>query len=354
MTGFIFAHPHPFYDLSITLSIYDNWNQIARRAFSLRNLTGQTEEEHLAHAQQIMNEVATELHYITNLGIDKGIIKIGKKKAEEILYPDLRPHDKVQYFRLGINIGFFPVFNYLWVSGNRRTARIPTGMIEEGIECQKVEWRKRASFRLPVHAAYPQTKETLFFRHYGNIKRGRKVIGWAPYYKKQDEIFSRFIERFYDDGNLCFGEDRYWGKPMNNIDISGTFWKVPERPNAQISRRTQIASQPTDNTDYVYLIRMGRTKMYKIGKTNDPKGRLANLQTASPYKLKLLHTFKADNASAAEESLHAELQGVRQEGEWFKLSDDQRGILMAVTEYRDYHFIVNGESLTVGELFVNG
>lgn len=122
--------------------------------------------------------------------------------------------------------------------------------------------------------------------------------------------------------------------------------------------KRQIASQPTDGTDYVYLIRMGRTKMYKIGKTNDPQGRLVSLQTASPYKLKLLHTFKADNASAAEESLHAKFHGVRLEGEWFKLTDAERDAIVSVKEYRDNCFVAgtlkveaDDGGITIDELF---
>jgi hypothetical protein len=152
------------------------------------------------------------------------------------------------------------------------------------------------------------------------------------------------------------GEKRYWGKQSHPVQIDGVFWALPKFGTAKMPRKTQIASQPTDTTNYVYLIRMGRTKAYKIGKTNDPQGRLASLQTASPHKLKLLHTVKADNASSAEETLHARFHGVRLEGEWFKFTDAERDAILSVKEYRDRQFVVEkkggeGEGVTVDVLF---
>ena len=83
---------------------------------------------------------------------------------------------------------------------------------------------------------------------------------------------------------------------------------------------------------------MGRQKVYKIGKSNDPQGRLASLQSASPYKLKLYHTFRAENASAAEETLHVVFHSNRLEGEWFQLSDEQKKAVMTVVEFKEGQF----------------
>lgn len=90
--------------------------------------------------------------------------------------------------------------------------------------------------------------------------------------------------------------------------------------------------------------------MYKIGKTNDPQGRLTSLQTASPDKLKLVHTFKADNASAAEEGLHAALQNKRMQGEWFQLSDKQQSGISNVIEYKNNKFVTEDGDLSASEL----
>jgi len=337
-------------DISITLTIYDRWEQTTRRSFSLRNVNGETEEEHVAHARQIMDEVAVELHHITNLGVDKGVLKFGKKKIEEKLYPDLTPHETVKYFAYGINVRFIPVSTYQWHKDSRKAARANADMIKDGWEALALESNKWASFRLPVQPAFNKQKG-LFFSFAGYKKRKRKTVSWNMYYDRDDPLFQRFIARFYDSGNLSFGEERYWCGTSPYVEIRDTFWAPPKFDSPKAPRKTKIASQPTDNTDYVYLIRMGPTKFYKIGKTNDPQGRLAALQTASPYKLKLLHTFQADNASAAEESLHARFYGSRLEGEWFKLSDGERNALLSVEKYQNQRFLVKGEVLDLNSLF---
>lgn len=353
-------YPHPMlYDISITLSIYDNWQQVSRRKFPLRNLEGQTEAEQIDHARQIMNGVASELHHITSLGIDKGVIHIGKKKVDEVLYPGKTPAEFVKWFRYGVNISFYPVFTYQWrKDGSRNMWRISADKLDEGWQPYKWERVKKVSFRLPVHLGNSGDAECCI-RYVSEKKRGRKVTGWIPYCdRKRDVLYNQFLQRFYDDGHLCIGEKRYWGKVSNPVEMKGVFWKPPKFGTTKFPRKGQIASRPTDETDYVYLIRMGRTKMYKIGKTNDPQGRLASLQTASPYKLKLLHTFKADNASAAEESLHAKFHDVRLEGEWFKLTDAERDAIVSVLEFRENGFVVDAKdgsnkavSLSVDDLF---
>jgi hypothetical protein len=159
------------------------------------------------------------------------------------------------------------------------------------------------------------------------------------------------MNRFCADGNLALKDEKYWSKSCSPVRIEGIRWPAYKPKKSVTPRKSQLASQPQDSTDYVYLIRMGRTKLYKIGKSNDPHGRLASMQTASPYKLKIVHTFKADNATAAEESLHHKLHEFRKEGEWFNLSDEQRSAIASVTAYEEGHFIVGGQKKSIEALF---
>lgn len=351
MTEFLYAHPM-LYDVSIALTLYDNWQQTSRLVLPLRNLSGHTEAEQLAQAHQIMDEVAAELHYLTNFGVDKGAVMIGRKQASKALYPALIPYKTALYFVYGVNITFYSVYSYRWQKGNQSAWRLSTNNFAGSWERRKLELNKSVSFRLPVHPAH-NNETGHFFSYVHVIKRKRGVKNWQVGYDQSDPLFTRFIARFYDEGHLCIGEQRNWGIVSSPVGIQGIFWALPKFTSSKMPRTTSIASQPTDNTEYVYLIRLGRTKMYKIGKTNDPQGRLAALQTANPYKLKLLHTFRADNASAAEEALHAQLHHVRLEGEWFKLTDENQKAFLAVTEYRDQRFFVQGKAVTVGELFTN-
>jgi hypothetical protein len=200
------------YDISITLTIYDNWQQVSRRKFPLRNLEGQTEAEQIAHARQIMDEVASELHYITNFGIDKGVIQVGSKKVDEVLYPEKTPAEIVRWFRYGVNITFFPVFTYQWrKDGSGSAWRITADKLDEGWERHKWERYKSVSFRLPVHPGNNGGTECCI-RYIGEKKRGRKVTGWRMYYDQKDILFNRFIGRFYDDG--------HWGEAVLGKAVS--------------------------------------------------------------------------------------------------------------------------------------
>jgi hypothetical protein len=191
-----------------------------------------------------------------------------------------------------------------------------------------------------------------YFLTYGHTlkKRGQKKR-WFCKYNRDDQIFTRFTNRFFENGNLALGEERAWGETPLALQLKGTFWRRQKFGETKSPRRSNLANAPVDNTEYVYLIRMGRTKFYKIGKSNDPQNRLASMQTASPHKLKLLHTFKADNATAAEEALHAALHHHRQEGEWFKLSDEQRDTITSITAYTSNHATIAGQSHKISNLF---
>ena len=238
----------------------------------------------------------------------------------------------------------------MWINGRQQAPRIAKDRLIEGWQRQPVERFKAIAFRLPCMAGH-RSKEH-FFQEHGVRKRRRKKVGWIFYYDQNDVVFSRFINRFYDEGNLAIGEERCWGKAdARYLSVEGIDWPLPKAQKSIVPRKSKIASQPKDETDYVYLIRMGRTNFYKIGKSNDPQGRLAGMQTASPYKLKLIHIFKADNAAAAEEILHHRLHEARMEGEWFKLTDVQREILTNVTAYETGQFIIGQERLDIERLF---
>ena len=163
-------------------------------------------------------------------------------------------------------------------------------------------------------------------------------------------MFNRFLARFSERGHLAVGNSRCFTLEGKPISIVGTYVPTPKRKRSKVPRKTYLASQATDTTDYVYIIRMGRNKLFKIGKTNDPQGRLTSLQTASPFKLSMFNLFQADNASAAEESLHAAFRDCRMEGEWFRLTDAQKTALAAIESFLEGKFIVAHDALTAEEL----
>ena len=67
----------------------------------------------------------------------------------------------------------------------------------------------------------------------------------------------------------------------------------------------------------LYVIQSDVTGAIKIGRSKNPKRRIVQLQTGSPYKLKLLAAV--DGKGCLEKYLHDKLKPYKQEckGEWF-------------------------------------
>lgn len=70
----------------------------------------------------------------------------------------------------------------------------------------------------------------------------------------------------------------------------------------------------------VYLIHNTEHNICKIGYSGNPLVRMANLQTATPYKLRLAGTLPGGKAE--EQELHGLFDGQRINGEWFHASDE--------------------------------
>ena len=67
----------------------------------------------------------------------------------------------------------------------------------------------------------------------------------------------------------------------------------------------------------VYLILSG--SLFKIGKSNNPKKRLSQIQTSSPFESYLIGIIECDNDFEIEKKLHCEYKNKRIKGEWFAL-----------------------------------
>lgn len=71
---------------------------------------------------------------------------------------------------------------------------------------------------------------------------------------------------------------------------------------------------------YVYLIKHGSRREYKIGKTLNPLRREGEIALQLPEKLEPLHYIKTDDPSGIENYWHARFADKRKEGEWFALT----------------------------------
>lgn len=75
---------------------------------------------------------------------------------------------------------------------------------------------------------------------------------------------------------------------------------------------------PKPSPKYVYVIGMEGSPLVKIGHSNDPKGRLATLQTGLPATLTML--WHCEGGGSLERHLHREFKAQRVRGEWFDLT----------------------------------
>lgn len=89
-------------------------------------------------------------------------------------------------------------------------------------------------------------------------------------------------------------------------------------------RRVEQFGRAAANWDSVYVIE-GAPGHVKIGFSRDPVSRLASLQTASPFPLRLAFNMPSARAFDIEQEAHAILAAHRGEGEWF-LADKEMAI----------------------------
>ncbi|MCA9932967.1 MAG: GIY-YIG nuclease family protein [Anaerolineales bacterium] len=342
------------FDISLVITMYDAWStpHTTTRTLFLRNLDGITLDQKIENARTLLRELSNEINYITGVGVDKGVIKSdGKKVAEEVF--QLEPHKDFKYFYHSININFSSVSTYMWVKENKRLWHIPETEKDNGWERKLIQRpAKSVTLSLPCFVPVSQNQKTIgtFLSYVATTKRRRRVTGWIVGYNRNDPIFLSFINKFLPDGFISLGSHHHFGTDAKFIHISGSFVPARKKKPLKGPRKTYLASQPSDNTDYVYIIQMGRKNIFKIGKSNDPNSRLASLQTANPYKLKFLNIFSADNASAAEETLHTALYENKLEGEWFRLTNTEKNALASVSKFQDGKFIVRKKKYTIQEL----
>ncbi|MDC2951050.1 GIY-YIG nuclease family protein [Streptomyces heilongjiangensis] len=78
---------------------------------------------------------------------------------------------------------------------------------------------------------------------------------------------------------------------------------------------------------WVYLIGSPDTRPVKIGVSNDPTARLADLQTGSAARLMIL--WQTPGGQALESALHAYFAPYRTHGEWFDFGEENPAALVA-------------------------
>ena len=81
--------------------------------------------------------------------------------------------------------------------------------------------------------------------------------------------------------------------------------------------------------NFVYFIKLGQTKYYKIGYAKNIEKRLEQLQVASPYNIILIAAFQSRDALNLERQLHSKYSRNRVRGEWFKFDKEEAAVIEA-------------------------
>ena len=89
----------------------------------------------------------------------------------------------------------------------------------------------------------------------------------------------------------------------------------------QSQKEAEIDDSPSESKcGYVYLLKHGKRREYKIGKTFNPVRREGEIILQLPEKVHPIHHIKTDDPSGVEAYWHDRFSAKRKEGEWFELS----------------------------------
>jgi hypothetical protein len=100
-------------------------------------------------------------------------------------------------------------------------------------------------------------------------------------------------------------------------DVAALWREVPTAEPAV----TEAESEDTPaGVGYVYLLKHGTRREYKIGRTNNPLRREGELGIQLPEKCQPVHYIQTDDSEGVEGYWHRRFASKRKEGEWFALT----------------------------------
>jgi hypothetical protein len=99
-------------------------------------------------------------------------------------------------------------------------------------------------------------------------------------------------------------------------DVAAILGSAPPR-----ARKVEpISPGAAGRLGFVYLIRIPKSRKYKVGMTYDMDERLADLQRNSPEPPTLVHVIQTDDPAGIERYWHRRFDSQRIRKEWFELS----------------------------------
>ncbi len=136
---------------------------------------------------------------------------------------------------------------------------------------------------------------------------------------KNDEAFpsEKVFRRFGSKPERVKRVIAYCEAHPGNEDVA-SFWRQIVVPEEQEEPEGDGAVSPT--VGYVYILKHGSRREYKIGKTYNPLRREGELAIQLPEKLQPIHYIETDDPAGIENYWHTRFASKRKEGEWFALS----------------------------------
>ena len=93
------------------------------------------------------------------------------------------------------------------------------------------------------------------------------------------------------------------------------------RPLTSVSNEDESSTKKVV-IGYVYIIKHGARREYKIGRTNNRLRREGEIGLELPEKIEPIHVIETDDPSGVEAYWHRRFAENRMKGEWFALTSD--------------------------------
>ena len=104
-----------------------------------------------------------------------------------------------------------------------------------------------------------------------------------------------------------------------------TFWKGQTELMVSNARKVNSKAIPDG---FLYFIKLKGFDIYKIGVTSNLKRRLYDIDSNSPFGVKLIDSFFFKNVYEMEEMIHDNLKGNNVRKDWFKLDSDYLKVII--------------------------
>lgn len=98
---------------------------------------------------------------------------------------------------------------------------------------------------------------------------------------------------------------------------------VAERNDLEAAKSRMKEALAMARWQYVYAIRYGNSRLFKIGISKTPKSRLSSLQTGTPEPLAIAAQKRHEFAGYLERALHETFKDWSVRGEWFEAPSDE-------------------------------